>query len=83
MYGKVFGYVVVREFVFWIRGVLGKVMIKGWVLICENRRIRRYVPVDVAGCVSERCCLALYGMKVAVSLASVKCYVGMVYSKLD
>jgi hypothetical protein len=64
-------------------GVLGKVMINGWVLICENRRIGRYVPVDVAGWVSEHCCLALYGMKVAVSLASVKWYVGMVYGKLD
>jgi hypothetical protein len=28
----------------------------------------------VAGRVSERCCLALYGMKVTVSLASVKWY---------
>jgi hypothetical protein len=35
------------------------------------------------GRVSERCCLVLYGMKVAVSLASVKWYVGMVYGKLD
>jgi hypothetical protein len=42
-----------------------------------------YVPVDVAGRVSECCCLALYVMKVAVSLASVKWYVGMVYGKLD
>jgi hypothetical protein len=49
----------------------------------RNRRIGKYVPLDVAGRVSERCCLALYGMKVAVSLASVKLYVGMVYVKLD
>jgi hypothetical protein len=49
----------------------------------RNRRIGRYVSVDVAGRVSGRCCLALYGMKVAVSLASVKWYVGMVYGKLE
>jgi hypothetical protein len=35
VYGKVVGYVVVREFVYWVRGLLGKVMINGWVLICE------------------------------------------------
>jgi hypothetical protein len=29
VYGKVFGYVVVREFVFWVRGLLGKVVING------------------------------------------------------
>jgi hypothetical protein len=71
VYGKVVGFVVVCEFVFGVWGVLGKVMING------------YVHVDVAGWVSERCCLALYGMKVAVSLASVKWYVGIVYGKLD
>jgi hypothetical protein len=53
MYSKVVGYVIVRDFVFWVRGLLGKVVINGWVLICENRRIGRYVPVDVAGRVSE------------------------------
>jgi hypothetical protein len=26
VYGKVVGYVVVREFVFWVRGLLGKVV---------------------------------------------------------
>jgi hypothetical protein len=35
VYGKVVGYVVVREFVFWDRVILGKVTINGWVLICE------------------------------------------------
>jgi hypothetical protein len=35
VYGKVVGYVVVREFIFWVKGLLGKVMINGWVLICE------------------------------------------------
>jgi hypothetical protein len=35
VYGKDVGYVVVREFVLWVRGLLGKVMINGWVLICE------------------------------------------------
>jgi hypothetical protein len=29
VYGKVVGYVVVREFKFWVRGLLGKVMING------------------------------------------------------
>jgi hypothetical protein len=36
VYRKVVGYVVVREFLFWVRGLLGKVMINGWVLICER-----------------------------------------------
>jgi hypothetical protein len=27
--GEVVGYVVVREFVFWVRGLLGKVVING------------------------------------------------------
>jgi hypothetical protein len=35
VYGKIVGYVVVREFVFWFRGLLGKVAINGWVLICK------------------------------------------------
>jgi hypothetical protein len=35
VYGKFVGYLVVREFVFWVMGLLGKVMINGWVLICE------------------------------------------------
>jgi hypothetical protein len=29
VYGKVAGYVVVCEFVFWVRGLLGKVVING------------------------------------------------------
>jgi hypothetical protein len=36
VYGKVVGYVVVHEFVFWVRGLLGKVVSNGWVeLILE------------------------------------------------
>jgi hypothetical protein len=35
VYGIVVGYVVVREFIFWVRWLLGKVMINRWVLICE------------------------------------------------
>jgi hypothetical protein len=35
VYGTVVGYVAVRDFVFWVRGLLGKVIINGWVLICE------------------------------------------------
>jgi hypothetical protein len=36
VYGKVVGSVVVREFVFWVRGLMGKVLINWWVLICEK-----------------------------------------------
>jgi hypothetical protein len=55
----------------WVRGLLGNVVINGYVEM-YNRRIGVYVPVCVIGRVSE--CVAghyVYGVNVAVSLASV------------
>jgi hypothetical protein len=69
VYGKIVGYVVVHEFVFWVRELLGKVVINGYVLICKIG----VLEVDVAGRVSERCCLALrVRYEGRISLVSVK-----------
>jgi hypothetical protein len=35
VYVKVVGYVVVREFIFRFRELLGKVVINGWAVICK------------------------------------------------
>jgi len=60
-YGKIVAYVVVREFVFWVRRLLcwENVVINRYGLLCKLKSIGRYVTVVVLGRGSERGNVAL------------------------